>query len=71
MCPIMSDDSERYSGIWNNLEDSTLLGIEKYPKTIAAAYNVLCHYKKPAPSRQVHAPSAVVTFFQTCEKEKK
>ena len=33
MCLIMSAESDRYSGIWNDLKNSTLLGIDNYPKT--------------------------------------
>ena len=64
MCLIISADSDRYSGIWNNIKNSTLLGTDNYPKTTTAAYYVLCHYKKPLPPRQVHAPPASVTFVQ-------
>ena len=70
MCLIMSADSDQYSGIWNNLKNSTLLGTENYNKTTTAAYNVLCRYKKPEPPRQVHAPPAAVTFFQSGDTEK-
>ena len=66
----MSDDSDQYSGIWNDLNNSTLLGTEKCPKTTTDAYDVLCCYKKPAPPCQVHAPPAVVTFFQSGDTEK-
>ena len=42
MCIITPAESEQYSGIWNNLKNSTLMGIGNYPKTTTAAYNVLC-----------------------------
>ena len=42
MCLIMSADLGRYSGIWNNLNNSTLLGTYNYPKTTTTAYDVLC-----------------------------
>ena len=70
MCLIMYADSERYSGIWIGLKNSTLLGTYNYRKTTTAAYNLLCRYKKPAPPRQVHAPPEAVTFFQSGNTEK-
>ena len=69
MCLIMSADSDRYSGIWNDLNNITLLGTENYPKITAATYDVLCRYKKPAPPRQVHSPPSAVTFFQSGDTE--
>ena len=51
MCIIMSADSDRYSGIWNDPKNNTLLGTDNYPKTTTAAYNVLFCYKKQAPPR--------------------
>ena len=48
----------------------TLLGTDIYPKTTTVAYNVLCCYKKLAAPRQVHAPPAAVTFFQSGDTEK-
>ena len=69
MVLIMSADSYIYSGIWNNLKNSTLLGTDNYPKTTTAVYNVLCRYKKPAPPRQVHAPPSAVTFVQSGDTE--
>ena len=70
MCLIMSADSDRYSGIWKFLNNSTLLDTYKYPKTTTVAYNVLFRYKKPSPPRQVHVPPAEVTFFQSGDTEK-
>ena len=70
ICLIMSADSGRYSGIWNDLKNITLLGTYNYPKTTAAAYDVLCCYKKPAPPRQVHAPPAAVIFVQSDDTNK-
>ena len=70
MCLILSADSERYSGIWDELNNSTLLGTDNYPKTTTAAYDVLFCYNKPAPPRQVHAPPAAVTFVQSGDTEK-
>ena len=70
MCLIMSADSDQYSGIWNYLNNITLLGTEKYPKTTTAANDVLCRYKKPAPPHQVHAPPAAVTCAQSVDTEK-
>ena len=69
MCIIMSTDLDQYSGIWNNLKTSTLLGTENYTKTKTAAYNVLCCHKKPAPPRQVHAPPAADTFVQSSDTD--
>ena len=62
MCLLMSDDYEWYSGIWNDLNKSALLGMENYPKTPTSAYAVLCHYKNPAPQRQAHTPPRVAKF---------
>ena len=70
MCFIVSADSDRYSGIWNDLNNNTFLGTDNYPKTTNSAYDVLCHCKKPAPPRQVHAPSVTVIFFQSGDTEK-
>ena len=67
----MSADSDRYSGIWSNLKNINLLVTDNYPKTKTSTYNILCHYKKPKPPLQVHAPSAVVTFAQSGDTEKK
>ena len=70
MCLIMSTDSDRYSDIWNNLNNSTVLGTDNYPKTTTTAYYVLFCYKKPALPRQVHAPLAAVTFVQSGDTDK-
>ena len=43
MCLIMSSDSGLYSGIWKDLNNSTLIGTDNYTKTTTATYNVLCH----------------------------
>ena len=37
MCLIMSADSDQFSGIWNNLKNSPLLGTENYKKTTTVA----------------------------------
>ena len=42
MCLTLSAESERYSGIWNDLNNITLLGTENYLKTTTVAYYVLC-----------------------------
>ena len=70
ICLIMSADSDRYSGIWNDLNNLTLLGTDNYPKTTTSAYDVLCCYKKPAPPLQVHARPAAVTLVQSGDLEK-
>ena len=69
MCLIMSTDSDRYSGIWNNLNNRTLIVKDNYHKTTTASYNVLCRYNKLAPPRQVDAPPAAVTFIQIGKPE--
>ena len=51
LCLIVYSESDRYSGIWNDLKNSTLTGTEKYPKTPTAIYHVLYHYKKLMPPR--------------------
>ena len=58
ICLIISADSEKYLGIWDDLKNRTLLVKDNYPKTKTAAYYVLCRYKKTAPPRQVHTPPA-------------
>ena len=63
MCLIMSADSDQYSGIWNYLNNITLLGTEKYPKTTTAANDVLSHYNKLVPPRQAHVPPVAVTIL--------
>ena len=70
MCLIMSADSDRYSGIWNYLKNTTLLGKDNYPKNRTAAYDVLCRYKKLSPPGQVHAPPAESTLVQSGDTEK-
>ena len=70
MCLMMSNDSEKYSGIWNDLKNITLLGTDNYPKTTTASYNVLCLYKKPVTPHQLHGLTAKVTLVQSGDKEK-
>ena len=70
ICIIMSTDSYQYSGIWNNLKNSTLLGTDNYPKTTTSAYYVLFRYKKLAPQRQLHVPPTAVTFCQSGDTKK-
>ena len=70
MCLIVSAESDRYSGFLNHLKNSALLGTDNYPKNTTDAYDVLCHYKKPAPSHQVQALPAAVTFVQSVDTEK-
>ena len=67
---ILSSESDQYAGIWNDLNNITLLGTDNYPKTTTSTYCVLCRYKKPAPPRQVHVPPAAVTFVQSGDTEK-
>ena len=70
MCLTISSGSDRYSEIWNDLNNITLLGTDNYPKATTSAYDVIFRYKKPAPPRQVHAPPAAVTFFQSGDIDK-
>ena len=56
MCLFIYAEYEEYSGIWNDLNNSTLLGMDNCPNTPTAAYDVLWHYKKPAPPCQAHIP---------------
>ena len=70
MCIILSAELEGYSGIWNDLKNSTLLGTDNYQKTTTDTYNVLCFYKKLAQPHQVHAPPSAVTFVQIGDTEK-
>ena len=65
MCLLMAADSEQYSGIWGKFNNSTLLGTYNYPNTPTAAYDILCHYKKPVPQLQSHTPPGAVSFFQS------
>ena len=69
MCIIMSAESDRQSGIWKDLKNSTLMDIDNYPKNTTAAYDVLCRYKKTEPPRQLHAPHVAVTLVQSCDTE--
>ena len=48
MCLIKTYESQRFSHIWNELENGTILGESTniHPKTISKAYNVLCKYNK-------------------------
>ena len=71
MCLIMYADSDKYSGIWNDLKNSTLLVTENYPKTTTAAYYIPCRYNKLTPTRQVHEQTASFKFVQSGNKEKK
>ena len=66
MCLIMSADPKRFSVLWNDLKNSTLLGTDIYPKTPTAAYDVLCRYKKPTPP-EPQTPIGAVTFLQNGE----
>ena len=66
----MSADSDRYSGIWYDLNNITLLGTYNYPKNTTSAYDVLCRYKKPTPQIQFCAPPVAVTFVQSGDIEK-
>ena len=47
MCLIKTYESQRFSHIWNELENGTILGESTniHPKNISKAYNVLCKYK--------------------------
>ena len=67
---IMSDDLERYSGIWNDLENSSIIGTDNYHKTTTTAYNVLFFYKKLAPLYQVHTPPAAFTSLKIVDTKK-
>ena len=70
MCLIISADLDRYSSIWYDLNNITLLGTDNYPNPTTSIYDVLCCYKKPAPQRQLHTPPATVTFIQSGDTEK-
>ena len=37
-------DPHRFSGLWEHLSNSTLLGRDEYPSTMTRAYDLLCHY---------------------------
>ena len=65
----MSAESYWYSGIWKELNSSTLLVTDSYPKTTTTVYDVLFCYKKPASSRQLHTSPAEFTFFQGSDTE--
>ena len=62
MCRIVYADSELYSGIWNELKNSTLLGTENCPGAISAAYDVLCRYKKLMPQRAISSSHVCITW---------
>jgi len=49
MCLIETADPARFGQLWSELQNDTLLSGEaadKFPKTVAKAYNILCKYKK-------------------------
>ena len=61
---LMLVDSEKFSGVWDDLKNNTLLDTENYPKTSTNAYNVLCRYKNittPLPQ----SPPSSVEFLQS------
>ena len=58
---LMLDSYEQYSGIWNDLKNSTLLGTENNPKNPTAAYDVFWRYKKLASQRQANTPPGAAT----------
>ena len=64
MCLFMSNDSERFSGIWNDLDNNTLMNIENYPKTPDTANDVLCLHRNLTPPHKAHAPPGAVSFVQ-------
>ena len=66
----MFADSDRYSGICNDLKNSTLLDTYIYPKTTTSAYDSLCYYNKPVPPLQVHTQPTSVTFIQIGDTKK-
>ena len=70
MCLIISAGLERYSGIQNDLKNSTLLGTDNYPKITTSAYGVLCRYKKTEAPCQVNAPPVAVRLAQSGDTEK-
>ena len=65
MCLLISADSERYSGTWDDLKNSTLLGKWNYPNNPTTAYGILCPWNKPEPQRQVHTTPRAVLFIQS------
>ena len=46
---LLLANSKRFSGVWNNLKNITLLGTGNYPKTPTAAYNILFWHKNLTP----------------------
>ena len=64
MCLLMPADSKIFLGVWNDLKKNNLLVTDNYPKTLTAAYDVLCWYKKPAPPSQTNSPPGAATFVQ-------
>lgn len=38
-------DPTRFSGLWKDLHNSTLLGRDEYPSSITMAYDLLNHYR--------------------------
>ena len=67
---IMSSELDQYSGIWNELNNITLMGTSNYPKTTTAAYAILCCCRKPKAPRQVHAPPVAFMFIQSGNTDK-
>ena len=62
MCLLMLAYYEQYSGIWGDLKNITLLVTDNYPKTLTGPYEVLWHFKDPAPQQQLHTPTGAVMF---------
>ena len=69
MCIIISAESYQYSGIWNDLKNSTLLVTENCSKTTTAKYNLLCRYKKLVPPCQLHVSPSAVTSIKSGDTE--
>ena len=42
---LVPDYSEKYSVIWYDLNNSTLLGTDNYPNNPTANYDIFCRYK--------------------------
>ena len=70
MCLLMSDNYEQYWGIWGDLKHINLLGMENFPKTPTAAYDVLWRYNNTEPRRQKHVPPGAVALIQSDNKNR-
>ena len=62
---IQGANHHRYSGLWRDLKNNMVLGQDKYPKTLPAAYDVLLNYKTSGNKQGGGDTNVRVSFIQT------